>query len=297
MVSVIERTLKIKGLKEKKDILAIADMHLTLYDDREDDYGKQLAEERSRMFPNGYVCSETVKEYIKETSPDYVVACGDMIDFPSGANLEYFIDFLNNHCPPYMYVLGNHDWNYPRNYNNIYNWRGNVPKFAPILKNGDPCFQVLDIGGAMIVGIDTNTDRVFPDTVDRLRELGKLGIPMILVMHVGLWTPGTVDLIYNAQNEHLLLAVGCPEYERERVGRCPSCLHTETSDELLAMINDPEFPVVAMLYGHNHFDTMGQNYLAEDHFMEGRVQYGVHKASPGGTNVPSVFRLHLEPEE
>lgn len=297
MITVIERTLKLKGLKEKKDILAMADMHLTLCDDRENDYSKELAAERSQWFHNAYACTEKVKEYIKETKPDYVIACGDMIDFPSHANLEYFIDFLNNHCPPYMYVLGNHDWNYPRNYNNVYNWRGNVPKFAPILKNGDPCVQVLDAGEFLIVGIDTNTDRVFRDTVDRLKEIGKLGKPMILVMHVAIWTPGTADIIYNASPENLLLAVGCPEFERQRVGRCPSCLGDEVSDELLRMVNDPEFPVFAMFYGHNHFETMGDDFVAEDHYMEGRVQYGIHKSAPGGRETPTVFRLHLIPDE
>jgi hypothetical protein len=52
-----------------------------------------------------------------------------------------------------------------------------------------------------------------------------------------------------------------------------------------------------MLYGHNHFETMGDDFVAEDHFMEGRVQYGVHKSAPGGRETPTVFRLHLVPDE
>ena len=294
MIQIVERELKIKGA-EAKDVLFFADMHLTLCDEREDDYVQGLAKERIEYFPHAYSGAEELKRYLDETKPDAVVGCGDIIDMPSRANLEYLSELFNGHCKEYLYVLGNHDWNYPRNYNNIYNWRGNVPKFASVLKDGNPYVQVVDMGGFLLVGIDTNTDKVFPDTVDALEKVAARGIPMILVMHVGLWTPGTADIIVEASPEDLLLAVGCPEFERKRVGRCPSCLGDETSDRLLALLNAPDSPIVAAVYGHVHYNHKPLDFLAEDEYREGRFQYGVRISSPHQPATPTAFLLHVRP--
>ncbi len=296
MIHVIERVHKIKGLKEPKEAVILADMHLTLADEREDEYGLQLQKERSYMFPNGLKCAEMIKEYITETRPDVVIGCGDIIDFPSHKNLEYIDDFFNNHCKEYVYALGNHDWNYPKTYNSIYNWRGNVPRFNAVLKNGNPYVQVVDLGEVLVVGIDTNTDKIFPETIEQLKEVGKLGKPMILAMHCAFYTPKTAELLIDVQPQDILLAVGVPAEQEEKVKHCKTCLADANSDEFIRMMYDPDFPVVASFYGHVHCEFKDRDYISVDEYMPGRYQYGVRISCPQLTDEPTIVRLRLVPD-
>lgn len=297
MIHIIEKTLEIEGLKEPKDALVITDTHLTLADERENEYGLELQAERSRMFPNGYKGFEEIKEYVKKTSPDVVIGCGDIVDFPSHKNLEYIDDFFNNYCKEYVYAFGNHDWNYPKTYNSIYNWRGNVPKFNKVLKNGNPYVQVVDLGGVLIVAVDTNTDKIFPETIAQLKEVGKQGKPMILAMHCGFYTPKTAELVMDVQSRNMLLVVGVPDEEEEKVKYCKTCMRDENSDEFIRMMYDPEFPVVASFYGHVHCEFKEKDYISVDEYMPGRYQFGCRISCPQLTPEPTIVRVHMVPKQ
>lgn len=296
MLHIIERTHKIKGLKEPKDIVALADMHLTYIDDREDEYSQGLKKERSYMFPNGDRCFNEIREYVKKTQPDVVVSVGDFIDFPSHANLEVMDDFFNNDCKEHIAVLGNHDWNYPRNYNCVYNWRDNVPKFNCVLHDGNPYVQVVDLGGVLVVGLDNNTDRFFPETVEQFKKVAALGKPMILAMHVPFYTPTGAPSIQPIDHQKRLLMAGVPQERKEDVGNCQSCLANDATNEFLRMMYDENVNVVASLSGHLHFEYFPHDYLFEDRYTEGRIQYGLRISAPQLTNEGVVFRMHLIPD-
>ncbi len=296
MLHVIERTIKIKGLTEPKNIVGIADTHLTLIDDREDEYSHTLQKERSYMFPNALHCMEEIKQYIKETKPDAVMACGDIIDFPSAKNLEYADDFFNNCCKNYIYTFGNHDWNYPRTYNNVANWRGNTPKFRSFLKDNNPSVQVLDLGEVLLVALDNSTDYMFLDTLEQFKEVAAIGKPMILLMHLAFYTPEMGDLAVDGQPQDIMLVMGVPEEKREHVKHCTSCLENEVSREFIRMMYDPEVPVVATCSGHLHYEFKDRDYVAETEYMPGRYQFGLRISAPQLTNEGCVFLLHLVPD-
>lgn len=297
MLHVIERTHKIKGLKEPKDLVAVADMHLTYIDEREDEYSHQLQQERSYMFPNGDRCFKEIREYIKKTTPDIVVSVGDFIDFPSHKNLEAMNDFFNNDCKEHLAVLGNHDWNYPRDYNDVHHWLSNVPKFYGVLKNDNPLIQSVDLGGVLVVGIDTASDRLFPDALRGFKELVATGKPIILVMHVPFYTEKTSAKCMEIDHLHRPLVVGAPESLAEALGHCKWCLRTSESDEFLSIVNDPNVPIVASLTGHLHFEYCEKDYILDDEYMPGRVQYGLRISAPQLVDEGVVLRMHLVPDD
>lgn len=296
MLHIIERTHKVKGLKEPKNIAVLADMHLTYMDEREDEYSQKLKQERSYMFPNGDRCFKEIREYIKDTAPDLVVSVGDFIDFPSKANLEVQDDFFNNDCREHLIVLGNHDWNYPRFYNTMHYWLGNVPKFYNVLKNENPLVQTVDLGGVLVVGIDTASDRIFPDTLKQLKEVIALGKPIILVMHVPFYTEKMVNKAMEIDHMDRPLTVGVPKELHEALKNCNWLENTPESDEFLEIVNDPNVPIVASLTGHLHFEHFEHDYIFEDEHIPGRVQYGLRISAPQLTDEGCVFLMHLEPD-
>ncbi len=299
MLHVVEKTLKVKGLTEPKNIVGIADVHLTLRDERDnDDYSIKLQKERSYMFPMASRCFEEIREYIRKTQPDAVMGCGDIIDFPSAANLDLIDEFFNKECKDYVYALGNHDWNYPRTYNSIHNWLDNVPKF-PVIKNGNPYVQVTDLGEVLLVAIDNQADRVFPETVKQFKEVIKLGKPMILCMHVPAYSPAIGEHIMHDERpeQHLLLMMGVPDEKEELVGHCKSCLANPATTEMMELLYDPNVPIVAMLSGHVHFEFKPHDFIAEEEIIPGRWQFGLRLSAPQLTPEGIVLLLHLVPDE
>ena len=296
MLHIVERTLKVKGVTEPKNIVGITDTHLTLIDEREDEYSHKLQQERSYMFPNALHCMEEIKEYILKSKPDAVMACGDIIDFPSAKNLEYADDFFNNVCKNYIYTFGNHDWNYPRTYNNVANWRGNTPKFRSFLKDNNPSVQVLDMGEFLIVAVDNSTDQIFIDTLEQFKEVAALGKPMILISHLAFYTPSMGELISDGQSQGLYLLTGVPEDKRDRLKHCLGCLEDDVSREFIRMMHDPEVPIVASCSGHVHFEFKPRDYLAETEYMKGRFQFGLRLSAPQLTDEGCVFLLHVVPD-
>ncbi len=296
MLHVVEKTLKIKGLKEEKTIVGIADVHLTLRDERDnDDYSIKLQQERSFMFPNASSCFAEIREYVKKAQPDAVMACGDIIDFPSAANLDIIDEFFNKECKEYVYTLGNHDWNYPRTYNQIYNWLDNVPQF-PVIKDHNPLIQTVDLGDVLLVAVDNQADRVFPETVRQFKELIKLGKPMILCMHVPAYSPEIGEIIMHDEHQHRLLMMGVPQELEANVGNCRNCLCNAATTEFMELLHDPSVPVKAILAGHVHFEFRAHDFIAEEEFAPGKIQYGLRLSAPQLTPEGIVLSLKLVPD-
>ncbi len=296
MLHIIERTQKIKGLKEPKNLVGLSDMHLTYIDDREDAWTHEMQLGRSHMFPNGDRCFREIREYIKKTQPDIVVSAGDMIDFPSHKNIEMIDDFFNNDCKEYMYVFGNHDWNSHRFYNDVHHWLENVPRLFPVLKNNNPKLQVVDLGGVLVVGVDTSTDRIYDDTLAQFKEVAALGKPMILVMHIPFYTEKTGDRLLVTNNLGYPLCLDIPEKYHSKAGDEPWLIANEATKEFVKMVHDPNVNVVASIFGHVHFEFDEPDFLFEDEYMPGRTQYGLRLSSPQLNAEGVVFLLHLVPD-
>ena len=297
MLHVIEREIKIKGLKESKNIVGIADVHLTRIDEREDEYSFELQKGRSYMFPNAERCFAEIREYVNKTQPDAVMGCGDIIDFPSAANLELIDEFFNKECKNYVYALGNHDWNYPKTYNSIYNWLDNVPKFK-VMKGDNPYVQVEDLGDVLLVAIDNQADRVFPETVKQFKKVVELGKPMILCMHVPVYSEKIGEEIMHDERpeRNRLLMMGVPDDKAELVGNCLSCLANDATREFIEILHDPKTQVKAMLSGHVHFEFKPHDFIAEEEYAPGIMQYGLRLSAPQLTPEAIVLLLHLVPD-
>lgn len=296
MIHIFEVTHKIKGLDAPKEVVCLGDTHLTYIDERDDEYCQKLSHERSYMFPNGDCCFKEIREYIRKTRPDMVITVGDFIDYPTKKNLEIADDFFNNDCKAYMYPFGNHDWNFPRTYNSIYNWLGNTPKFNSILKDENPYVQVYDLGGVLIVGIDNASDTIFPETIRQIREVVALGKPMIFTMHLPFYTPGMKRKLIEEGKCNHALCIGTPLDDSDKIANCKYCLSNPESDEFISIMRNPDIPVVASLSGHMHLEYAPHDYMLVDEYMPGRTQYNLRISAPQLTKEACLMLMHLIPD-
>ena len=297
MLHIIEQTIKVKGLKEKKDVAVLADVHLTYMDEREDEYSQKLRLERAYMFPNGDYCFKQIREYIKNNDIDVVATVGDVVDYPSKKNLEFITDFFHNDCKDYLFVFGNHDWNYPKRYNDLHHWFQNTAKFNAILKDENPLLQVLDLGDVLLVGVDDASDTIFPETLKQFKKVAALGKPMILFMHVPFHTPAMTQAVIEENHTGKPLVIGLPD--DVALSHFPAdnwFIPDETTKEFVSMMWDENVPVVASLSGHLHFEFKPHDYVFVDEYMPGRKQFGVRLSAPQLTNEANLLVLHIVPD-
>ena len=68
---------------------------------------------------------------------------GDIIDFPSDANLSLLKSCVRNSPVPSMYITGNHDWSFFDNYNSAYARQTYLPQLAEI-SGGNTAFHYVE---------------------------------------------------------------------------------------------------------------------------------------------------------
>jgi len=127
-LKVINKNIEISGLKKAYRILHVTDVHITMWDERDETSvitygahkGKKLVSEfgvkREKGFTvDGVSTADKFAElcdFLKDNPSfsDAVVFTGDILDFYTDAAFDFMVDNLNKIPMPYMFVLGNHDY-------------------------------------------------------------------------------------------------------------------------------------------------------------------------------------------
>jgi predicted MPP superfamily phosphohydrolase len=120
---------------------------------------------------------------------DYVVLTGDIMSFPSTANLEIVKAETERLTMPYLYTLGNHDWQFMF----LEEWNDNTrarnyPKFHPFT-NGNPAFQNVNINGINIITIDNSNYQITEEQLAFFESQLELNMPSLLFIHIPLYIP------------------------------------------------------------------------------------------------------------
>ena len=158
------------GLPEPMTVLHVTDLHLLHADARSSSYALGHAVARKPVFPRSHDVEEELLLYLKENRPDLLLLTGDIIDFPSPANLDALDRLIRQADCPYLLVPGNHDWTYPRDYQSDGQAESYLPLFGP-WTGGDPAFRTLRLGGVLWIGVDdSRRDSV---TEVQARKLGE----------------------------------------------------------------------------------------------------------------------------
>lgn len=247
--TIIEEEIIIEGLNGEYDLLFLTDTHMIVRDEADSQEIKDYADSRYEEFRSseGVPAAEQFDEwmtYANEEELDGVLFGGDMIDYPSDANLAHLKSNLDTLQAPLLYTMGNHDWTYPWDYLTEESYE----QYFPLLKDsigGEASVTALDYGEFVVVAVDNSTDQISEASLSECEKVLAEGKPTIVLLHIPIITQSVLSRAKEEWGEGTAVVLGGSNYG----GIYPE----EPSQKFMDMITAEDSPVIAVLAGHVHF--------------------------------------------
>ena len=263
-------TIRIEGLENDVKLLHLTDSHMVEGDDRDPEAHAHVERYREVFGEKsgGRLTSEIFRETVREVSTlglQGAMLTGDMIHFPSQAALEELQSGVEQLGLPFLYTLGNHDWFFPH-----LEWTGETrrqyyPRFDSLC-GGDPSFQVVEVGGVRLIGMDNSNYQVSSDQVFQLKQELATGKPSLLLIHVPLCLEDIFDAIMERWKAPIVMGAekGWTPETREK-WMMPR--NEESTLECLDFLTNGQCDnLVGVFCGHVHFPSVTR-------VREGCLQY------------------------
>ncbi len=191
------------GAEKPFRLMHITDIHLACPDETDEERIIRLAEKRKKKYPfSESFLSET--EILSKKENALPIITGDMTDcysHGSAAAVKKFTD--KNDC---LFAVGNHDFRVfgGMEYDVPSSREKNLDAVNSLYRN-DVRFFSREINGVNIVGIDDAYYRFEAFQLEKLKKEIEKGLPIILALHVPLYTPSCYDLMVNEKRKYASL--------------------------------------------------------------------------------------------
>ena len=282
-ITVHEEVITIPGLTEEFEIVFTADNHISLCDDRDSAVLEKAAKryEYFKSFDDSYADEsfETVIKYVESENPDLFVLGGDVVDSAMYAGIEFVSGELSKLEVPYLYGIGNHDFEYGDEYYSATAFSEYLPRLSQIsdISNG---VRSIEFDEVVVLIADDYCNKVTPAALAELQRVCALGKTVIVSVHVPI-EPGLGDSLWEMSKA--IWGQGADARSRVLLGS-NSCTPDETTQAFIDEILKADSPVKAVLAGHVHF-------YHKDMLNDKVVQF---VAGPGFNK--EVTKLILKPE-
>lgn len=232
-------------IKNKYRFVFFSDLHLSQVDENEpDEQIRKSLYDRNKEFwvdKDSSKVTNTLKEIITFTNykkANALLLGGDIIDSPADSSISTLRKNLKNLKCDYLYTLGNHDWSFPWDYQTENARKTNLPKFENLMDDTD--VQYLEYEDLVILAINSSTNQIEPECLDKIREVLSKQKPTIVMMHVPISTPEIAQKSIELR-EGRVSAVGDGGIEP-----------TESTKLAIDMILSDEYKVFYVLGAHIH---------------------------------------------
>lgn len=247
--NITEEEIVIEGLEGEYDFLFLTDTHMIVQDKEDPKEVQEYAASRYPGFRNreGVSSKDQFAEwaaYAREEELDGILLGGDIIDYPSQANINYLRTQLGEMKIPYLYTLGNHDWTYPWEYMTATGRETYLPMLDDLLM-GDPAVHTLEYEEFRIVAVDNSTNQINDAAMQECERLLTGEKPVILMLHVPLITQSVLGRAREVWGKKKGVVLGAGNYG----GIYPN----DTSRRFMELVTAADSPVEAILAGHVHF--------------------------------------------
>lgn len=211
--NVDETIIRIEGLARPVTFAHITDSHLCEVDHRDPAAETSaVIGEKFRNYSPTHDSMRTVFQQVLQrclaSRPDGLLLTGDMVHFPTLANIDAIAADLDATGLPYLYTPGNHDWQYPGEPWTDATRQEYAARFAPITCGPLAC-QVCEIGGVRLIAIDNSMYQTSDAQVAFLKEQLATGKPCLLLMHIPLYIPSLLPDVMQRWKAPIMMA--CPE--------------------------------------------------------------------------------------
>ena len=261
-LNILDTCLEIAGLERPLTLLQVTDLHLINTDARDSEERQALRRAYSEWAPYSNEILEDIGEYCQIEKPDAVVFTGDISGFPTCKNLNILQNFLEQKCPPYLFVFGNHE--------RIFTMRDFTPemqqqytKMYAFALQGDPSIQTMDLAGIRLIGIDNSYNQISAEQLKQLEKLFSDDLPCILFFHVPMYLPALLQPVMDAWKQPFMMGTPLsvvPDMNKDLIP-------TASTEAFVKLLTTQQTPVQAMFAGHIHF------FDREDEFFPGKKQY------------------------
>lgn len=246
-LQIAQKTLVIPGITKDYDLLFLSDTHMIVLDGTEDTQVTDNALPRTGLFKDSegrdsYENFPVWMEYANETGMDMVLLGGDIIDFPSGANIAFLAQNLETLKMPYCYTLGNHDWTYPWEYMTETGRQQYRPLFHSFTQE-NPAASVTEYEELVILCVDNSSNQVDADALSVTTEALSMGKPVIVLLHVPFSTKTLLGQAAAMWNSPVSIGMA------DQGGIFPDANTAAFQEQILG----ENSPVVCILAGHVHF--------------------------------------------
>lgn len=272
-----ETVIRIPGLVRPSVLLQITDSHLTATDDRASEYTKRMAEERTACFAR-YPDAGTHELFRRaldaaaDAKADCLIMTGDILDFPSGANVEELKKLLDDYGREWFFVTGNHDWSRA--------WidgreerRGDDLELLSAFLNPHTGYEVKEGNGVRLLGIDDSDYQITGEQLEFFREQTADGTPCLLFMHIPLFLPTLLADTLKIWRSPIM--TGIPEdVYTDRTDAIHAPLPSETTKQFCRLAGRLE-NIYGIFAGHLHFSHT-------DVLESGRKQFVTAPGFEGG---------------
>ena len=280
--------IEIEGLTCPSTILHLTDSHMNETDGREGldilaesirDYGFDALETR-RFFTEALA-------YANERRCDGVVLTGDIVNGATINNLDYLDRQLRLLTSPYLYTLGNHDWEYPFQAWSDETRRSQYPKFNRFV-DGNPACQSKVVNGVNLMALDNSTYQITEKQLAFAEKQLARGLPTLLFMHIPIYIPSLLeDVMKNWRAPIMMAAEGWDKrLQKTWLVEDPTA---ETRRFYRLLMENPYRNLIAVFCGHVHFAHV-------DAFGQGSYQYVTKAGFLGGYRMirllPYGLRMH-----
>lgn len=282
-LNILDTRLEIDGLERPLTILQVTDLHLINTDAGDSEEIQALRRTYSEWAPYSNEILEDIGEYCQTEKPDAVVFTGDICGFPTRKNLNILKNFLEQKCPPYLFVFGNHERFFTlrdftpemqQHYTAMYSFTG----------QGEFGIQTMNLAGIRLIGIDNSKNQISFKQLNKLEKLFSDNLPCILFFHVPMYLPALLQPVMDAWKQPFMMGSpisAVPDMNKDLIP-------TASTKVFIKLLTTQPTPVQAMFAGHIHF------FDRQDEFFPGKKQYVTPMATtPNGCGL--VRRIQLVP--
>lgn len=284
-INIHEEHLNIKGITHDYEFMLIADTHISLCDDRDPELIEKAAARKAAFEQeSGKKAVRTFHSLITESmesGTDLTIFAGDITDSAMYASIDFVQNEIDRLDKPYLYVTGNHDFEYGSEYFSKKAYRKYFPRLQHLTKT-DRQYTVYETDDFVAAGINDKNNQFDKEAVEALLPYLRGTKPVFLVMHVPL-QPQYEDSALERQADDVW---GLSENGNCRVLLGESaCRPNKTTQKLLDAVFAKDSPVVAVFAGHIHFYNRSMLNDVSEQFVTGAGYYG------------DAVRIHISAEK
>ena len=188
VLSISREEVTIPGLQKEYRLFFMADSHISLCDDRDQEV-QEKADARQAAFVDeeGTPSWETFDRLVRASNTmgsDLFVMGGDILDSAMYASIDYLKEELDKLDAPWIYSLGNHDFEYGEEYFSEKAYDEYLPRLGEV--TSEKTYQIAEYEDLILFTANDKNNQIDQSTVDGLKLAIEKDKPIVLVLHVPL---------------------------------------------------------------------------------------------------------------